>query len=506
MAKICLCLTGKTLDRDLEILNRYRNYVDIAELRVDCLESDERLHIRRFPEMAGLPVILTIRRDIDGGNFTGGEGSRITLLSRGLAFADADRRYNFAFVDLEEYLEVPNLEEAARVFGTRIIRSLHNINGLEPDMAGTLRRLRRVGDELVKLAVMPHSIEDVLTVFRAAKETENIDKILTCMGPFGVLSRILAEHFGSQISYTSAKGERDIPIAAPGQLDPQELVEMYRFHSITPQTKIFGVTGFPLKATLSPAFFNTTFKFENIDAVYVPLRTDSVGPLLQLAAEIGIDGLSVTIPHKEHVLPFLVSASDQVKAIGACNTLVRTPQGWIGSNTDAPGFSDTLLNFISKKNFRRQRITILGAGGAARAIAAEVFRLNGKALILNRTELKARDLAEQYHFAWGALDSKGIDLMKKYADIIIQTTSVGMEGYEQGDPIAMYKFSGFEVVMDVIYKPEHTMLLKRAADAGCRVLNGYDMLIRQAQLQYQHFMGVDFPYHFMSRMNFGAGC
>jgi 3-dehydroquinate dehydratase/shikimate dehydrogenase len=502
MAKICLCLTGKTLARDIEILEQYREYVDIAELRVDCLTSDERLHIRRFPKMAGLPVILTIRRDIDGGSFTGGEGSRIALLSRGLAFADADRRYNFSFVDLEDDLNLPNLEEAARVFGTRVIRSLHNINGIEADMIGALRRLRRVGDELVKLVVMPHSIEDVLTVFRASKETVNIDKILTCMGPFGVPSRILAEHFGSQISYTSIKGERDLPIAAPGQLDPRELVELYRFRSITPQTKVFGIAGFPLTTTLSPAFFNTAFRFENTDAVYVPFSTDSMGPFLQLATEMGIGGLSITIPHKESVLAFLAASSEQVKSIGACNTLVSSPQGWIGSNVDAPGFSGSLLEFISKKNLKGQRITIIGAGGAARAVAAEVSRLSGKALILNRTELKARDLAERYHFVWATLDGKGIDLIKKYADIIIQTTSVGMEGYEQSDPIAMYKFSGFEVVMDLIYKPEQTIFLKRAAAAGCSVLNGHDMLMRQAQLQYRHFMGVDFPPHLMSRMSF----
>ena len=143
-----------------------------------------------------------------------------------------------------------------------------------------------------------------------------------------------------------------------------------------------------------------------------------------------------------------------------------------------------------------------GAGGAARSVASEIFRLGGKALILNRTELRARDLSEQYNFAWNRLDSKGIDLIKKYADIIIQTTSVGMTGYEEGDLLEFYRFSGFEGVMDLVYKPERTILLKRASEAGCRVLNGFDMLMRQAQLQYGHFLGVDFPYHLMSRMKF----
>jgi 3-dehydroquinate dehydratase/shikimate dehydrogenase len=77
-------------------LEKYRKFVDIAELRADFLDPDERFSIRRFPEMAGVPVVLTIRRRIDGGSYVGGEGARITLLSKGLAFADADRRRNFA--------------------------------------------------------------------------------------------------------------------------------------------------------------------------------------------------------------------------------------------------------------------------------------------------------------------------------------------------------------------------------------------------------------------------
>jgi len=125
MAKICLSLTGKTIQQNLDILKKYRKFIDIAELRADCLAPDERLQIRRFPELAGLPVILTIRRISDSGFFTGGESTRIKLFAQGLAYAEADARLNFAYVDIEDDLDVPSLEEAARTFGTRIIRSYH---------------------------------------------------------------------------------------------------------------------------------------------------------------------------------------------------------------------------------------------------------------------------------------------------------------------------------------------------------------------------------------------
>jgi 3-dehydroquinate dehydratase/shikimate dehydrogenase len=484
----------------MEILEKYRKYADIAELRVDCLDPDERFLIRRFPGMAGIPVILTIRRDIDGGHFTGGEGARISLLSKGLAFADADRRRNFAYVDLEEDLNVPSLEEAARTFGTRIIRSYHNIQGVDADMVSRLRALRHVGDELAKVSVTPHSTEEVLQVFRAGKETRDIDKILICMGNYGVASRILAEKIGSYLSYASILGEQDAPIGAAGQLDAKELAELYRFRSITGETKVFGVVGYPLKATGSPLFFNTIFGLENADAVYVPFPADSIGSFMRLAEEIDLSGFSVTVPYKESILPFLAQKSGVVNVIGACNTVTRFAKGWLGTNTDTMGFSDSLLEFIGKKNLRGKKTTIIGAGGAARAVASEVHRLGGKALILNRTILRARALAAPYKFLWGGLDNYGVQMMDKYSDIIVQTSSAGMEGNDAGNPLENYTFSGREAVMDLIYEPEVTPFLKQAASAGCRILNGYDMLIRQARYQYTQFSGKDFPAQLMSRV------
>jgi 3-dehydroquinate dehydratase/shikimate dehydrogenase len=501
MARICLCLTGKTLARNQEILEKNRKYVDLAELRVDCLDPDERFLIRRFPEMVRVPVILTIRRERDGGLFVGGEGARITLLSKGLAFAEADRRHNFAYVDLEEDLDVPSLEEAVRTFGTRIIRSFHDFSGVGENLSGRMRNLRRAGDEIVKAAVMPQSMSDVVKVYETARETWNMEKIILCMGDYGHNTRILANLLGSYLTYAAVQGEADFPPGAPGQISPQDLVDFYRFRSISAKTRIFGIVGFPLKVTSSPAFFNTIFTQQNMDAVYIPFPSDSLESFMKLADLIGLEGASVTIPYKEEILSYINARSEKVDFVKACNTLLRRADGWAGANTDAGGFSDALLKFINRKNLRGKRLTIIGAGGAARAVVAEVYRLKGKALILNRTAFRARDLAARYGFAWGGLDEWGIDQMSGYADIIIQTTSAGMEGNVSADPLDLYTFSGKEMVMDLIYKPETTCLLKRAALAGCPVQNGYDMLIRQAQYQYTQFFGEDFPVQLMSRMN-----
>jgi 3-dehydroquinate dehydratase/shikimate dehydrogenase len=496
--KVCLCLTGKTLEQDLQILDQYRLYIDLAELRVDCLEPDERFLIRSFPEKAGLPVILTIRRTIDGGFFENGEGARVTLFSKGLAFADVDRRRNFAYIDIEEDLEVPGLEEAVRTFGTRIIRSYHNIENADDNIPEKIKKLRRTGDEIVKIAVTPRGLEDVIRVYRAAKETPDLEKILICMGPFGANTRILAAKLGSYLSYCSVPGG---PAAAPAQLDPRELTELYRFRKIGEKTLVFGLAGFPLKTSYSPHIFNIAFSHEKIDAVYLPFPSDSLNNFLLLAEEIGFAGAGITIPYKEEVIPLLKDSFGSVKEAGACNTLVRSPSGgWIGHNTDTLGFSGSLLSFIGKKNFHGLGVTVLGAGGAAGAVVSEIYRLKGSCLILNRNPARAKELAAPYRFKWGGLDGQGLDMMDRYSDIIVQTTPVGTAPDVEAEPFPLYHFTGRETVMDLIYRPVRTAFLKRAETAGCRVLNGFDMLVRQAMLQYQLFLGMDFPTELLPRL------
>ncbi|MDR2096895.1 MAG: type I 3-dehydroquinate dehydratase [Spirochaetaceae bacterium] len=489
MTKICLCLTGKTIERDLEMLNKYRTYIDMAELRVDCLIHEERFLIRRFPELAGLPVILTIRRSSDGGCFEMGESSRIALLSRGLAFAEVDERRNFTYVDIEEDMELPGLEEAARAFGTRIIRSFHSFTRPHDKLIDRIRAMYHTGDEIVKAAVRAESLDDVTRLFQISRELGDMEKILLCMGDNAVCTRILAKKLRSNICYTSVKGEPDFLPAASGQLDPVELTELYRFRSITKDAKIYGILGYPLKATSSPLFFNGVFDREKKDSVYIPFPAQTTDEFFALADEIGLHCASVTVPHKEAVLAYLSYKSEQVQSAGACNTIVRTDEGWSGYNTDTEGFSGSLLDFIGRRDFKGKRITIIGAGGAARAVAAEIHRLKGKALVLNRNKIRAEQLADIYGFEHGGLGADGIKRIKKFSDIIVQTTSVGMEPDISGDPLRGYRFTGKEVVMDIIYKPERTALLERAASAGCPVLNGADMLLRQAKLQYQHFFG-----------------
>jgi 3-dehydroquinate dehydratase/shikimate dehydrogenase len=333
---------------------------------------------------------------------------------------------------------------------------------VDEDLVTRLKEMRHAGDEISKVAVTPQNMGDVLRLYQAAAETMDFDKIIVGMGHFGVNTRILAEKMGSFLTYASAVSssmetpregstkkpmeDLHLPGAAPGQLNPRDLGELYRFRDISAKTKVYGVLGYPLKATSSPMFFNRVFSEEHIDAVYVPFPADSLQTFLELAELLQIQGVSITVPYKEEILPHLLTKSDKVISVGACNTAVASANGWMGYNTDMQGFSDSLLNFIGKHTLRGRRVAIIGAGGAARAVAGEVFRLKGKGLILNRTTVRAKRLAQPYRFEWGPLDSGGIEMMDRYGDIIIQTTSVGMEPNIEGDPLPDYKFSGSELV------------------------------------------------------------
>lgn len=490
--KICLILTAPTLKEDLALVELYREWIDIAELRVDCLAPDERLHFRKFPELAGIPCILTIRRQLDGGNFMEGEGSRIALLARGLAFADTDHRKNFSYIDLEEDLQVPSIEEAARAFGTRIIRSVHNMTGPEADIRSRVQRLRRTKDEIAKVAFMPRNLSDVTRLFHEAKSCTGEDYILIAMGQYGLPSRILAPILGSHITFVTSEEAIRRSQNVLGQLDPVTINEVYHIRSITEKTKIYGVTGNPLTATSSPLIHNTGYLKQHIDAVYLPIKAETVEEAIEFAEEIGIEGLSITFPFKETVLPNIDEISSQTGEIGACNTIMKKNDKWIGCNSDAPGFSRALLEFLGRKDLKRLHVSIIGAGGAAKAIAHAVKEVGGKACIFNRTTDKARELAEQYNFKWATLDTGSRLIMESFSDVIIQTTNVGMSPNVDEDPIDFYAFNGNEAVYDVIYHPEKTRMLKRAQKAGCKVCNGYTMLQYQAYLQYKLFTGVDY--------------
>lgn len=493
---ICLTLTGKTLDEDLELVNKYRSFIDIVELRADFLSGDERLVARKFPKMAGIPCILTLRRKIDGGKFIEGEAARTILFARALSFADEDSSKNFAYVDFEEDFHVPSLQDAALAFGTKIIRSAHYMDRPVSNIAQKLNQLRSTGYEIPKLAFMPDSMDDVTQLFKEASRLEDDSHILIAMGPYGMPSRILSARLGNYLTYTCPL-ETNQNLSEIGLLDPVSLNNTYNFKNITKDSDLYGIIGWPLAATGSPFIHNSAYRRKGMNAVYFPIRSDNIEKGLMFADSLDMKGLSITHPHKEEVLNYILETDKKVDDIGASNTLVSKDGIWHAYNTDCTGFAQALLSFLEEKNLHRKKVAIIGAGGAAKAVAYAVYKLGAKKVcIFNRTASKAKDLAQKYGFNYAVLNSDSDILLRKYNDVIIQTTSIGMNATgpssEQNDPLFFYTFSGKESLYDIIYTPEQTPVMIRASEAGCSVCNGYEMLKNQAYEQFKLFTGENY--------------
>lgn len=493
--KICLTLTGKTLQEDAEYVKKYASHIDIAELRVDHLDESEQLHVRKFPSMINIPCILTIRRVEDGGLYNSGEFSRTALFGRALAFADQNPAKNFAYVDFEEDYHVPGLLDSTQAFGVKIIRSCHKFDGPVVNLKKKCLSMRKTPFEIPKIAFMPKSLSDVTRLFREAGSCTDFDHILLAMGNLGVPSRILAYKLGSFLTYSSPI-ETNGNVQSIGHIDPITLNEMYNFRNLDENTRIFAVTGYPLKVTSSPLIHNEGYREHNLNNVFIPMCSTSMAESFAFANELGIKGMAVTVPYKHDAMELADEVDTEVGEIGACNTVVKDFSQWVGHNTDASGFYEALSEFIGDRKLRRRKVAIIGAGGAAKAIAYTVKEMGGKACVFNRTESHAKALADQFGFEYAVLEPESVGLLERYSDIIIQTTKVGMNSEEapnkENNPIWFYNFKGHEYLYDIVYDPQVTPVMRVAKEAGCKVRNGYSMLKYQGYKQFKYFTGVGY--------------
>ena len=279
-------------------------------------------------------------------------------------------------------------------------------------------------------------------------------------------------------------------------MDPVTLNDTYHFSKIDDNIKIFGITGWPLSATNSPLLHNTGYMNHDMNSVYIPIRAEKLKQAFYFANVVGVEGMSVTIPHKEDVLDEIKDIDPIAQDIGACNTVVHSHYTWHAYNTDVTGFTRALLEFTGLKSLAHKKVAIIGSGGASKAIAYAVKKLHGNACIFNRTIARAKLLADKYDFKYASLSEDSGPMLKKYSDIIIQTTSKGMgcppPSTEENDPIFFYDFTGKEMLFDIIYVPEVTPVMERAARAGCKVCNGYSMLKYQGYEQFELFTGVQY--------------
>ena len=275
--------------------------------------------------------------------------------------------------------------------------------------------------------------------------------------------------------------------------------------SITGATQICGIIGDPIEHTMSPVMHNAAFRQLGMDWAYLPFRVgqEAVGMAIEGVRALNIRGLNVTIPHKTAVIPYLDGLDPAAERMGAVNTIVNDNGILTGYNTDAAGF----LKALRENNIEPEgtNIVVLGAGGASRGISFLLAENGADLTILNRRRERAEDLAGQISTATGtgvktlALDEANLSLALEKADVLVNTTRVGMIPDVDRTPVPAGQLRSDLAVFDIVYNPLKTRLLADAGAAGALTIGGLEMLVWQGALAFTLWTGQAPPVDLMRK-------
>ena len=456
---------------------------DLVELRLDGVQN---------PDAAGAladrrrPVLITCRPAWEGGRFDGSEEERLRLLSSALA-------EGAEYVDIEFRAGEPFRALAAREPG-RVLVSAHDFAGVPDDLAGLARAMRRTGTRRIKVAVMAHRLTDVLPLREIGRGG---DAVVVAMGNAGVVTRLLPGRFGSLWSYGGQA-------AAPGQIPAARMVQTFRFRDVGPTTRLFGVVSPFALHSFSPVMHNAAFAAVGLDAVYLPFAAADFADFLAFADALDVEGVSITIPYKLEALAAAASADARTRAVGAANTLRRMrrredgaasgvaqsasaqPVGWEATNTDIDGFLAPLRDAYGAP-LPGARASVLGAGGAARAVIAALKDEGAVVSVHARRAAQAAEVAQVMGVTTGPWPPA-----PGAWDLLVNSTPLGGATARDVSPLPSGPFTG-RLVYDLTYGSGTSRLLADAAAAGCRTLDGLPMLVAQAERQFEWWTGVPSP-------------
>jgi len=459
-AKLCVTVTANTM-AELRTRRDAAADADIVELRLDTVSD---------PSAAGAladrtkPVIVTCRHKDEGGFFQGSEEERRRILSDALT-GGAE------YVDVEWNRACADLIQDSR--GQRIVLSHHDFTGVPRDLGEKARAMLGSGADVVKLSVMANRLTDNLALRDLGRGTAS-QMVLVGMGLAGLPSRVLASWMGSSWTYAGDG-------VAPGQVPSSQMLGQFRFHDIGPRTAVFGVAGKPVTHSVSPAMHNAAFAAAHFDAVYLPLAAADFADFSTFATAAGLSGASVTAPFKVSAFEFADECDPVSRRIQSVNTLRRQNNRWLGCNTDVTGF---LAPLQSTMRLPGLRATILGAGGSARSVSVALTSAGVEVSLSARRRAQAEAIAT----LTGATIATWPPEPGSW-DLLVNATPVGTSPDGSSPLPEGYQFPDGGLVYDLVYNPPITPLLRDAADAGCRTIGGLDMLVAQAQAQFEWWTG-----------------
>ncbi|MEN1680977.1 MAG: shikimate dehydrogenase [Planctomycetota bacterium] len=454
----------------------------LVELRLDYVAS--RVNLQRLLKDRPCPVVVTVRREVDGGKFTGEEDQRMMMIREAIALG-------VDYIDLEDDIAA----SVPRYGVTKRIISHHNFRNTPANLPELHAKLAAMDADIVKIATMAQHPHDNMRMLHLVQNAE-VPTVGMCMGDIGTPSRILCGKVGAPFTYSTFHHERAL---APGQLSFQQMTEIYRYDELGPKTDIYGVVADPVAHSLSPHIHNAAIQAAGIDAVYCPFRVpvDDLEQFIRDVPKLGLKGLSVTIPHKESVSRHLTKIDPAAKGIAAVNTVVFKDGQVVGYNTDYKAAMDSLENGMGaepgtppeESPLKGKRVLVLGAGGVSRAIMYGLKKRGAKAMIASRTRSRAEALAEEFNgrsVEWNARHHGDVD-------VLVNGTPIGMHPNVDESPYNKSYLRPGMVVFDTVYNPESTLLIKEARDHGCTTVTGVEMFVRQASLQFQLFFGRPAP-------------
>lgn len=442
---------------DPNLLSQIPQQVDGIELRLDLMSNIDVEAIKEYTAHSRYPILYTLRKRSHGGSFKGSELEREELIEKYLEL-EPD------FFDLECDMRPVFLERVFHSYPqTRFILSYHNFRETPLELEAIYKTMTKYSVYGYKIAVQALSTNDALRLLLFGSKHSQLSVI--SMGERGEFGRVLGPVIGNLMDYACVNANQK---TAPGQLSINELIDVYGYHKLNSKTHLYGLIGDPVSSSKGHIFHNSIYQ----NSVYVKMnvKVEELAAFLLLAKEIGFKGLSVTMPLKEQVIPFLDSIDFQAKEIGAVNTVLIKNRQLFGYNTDGLGALDAIEKRVL---VRGKKIVLIGAGGTAKAIAFEAKRRGADVVILNRTVHKAKELALKIGCQAGELS----DMPGDYDVLVNCSPDLSTFEFQKILPSAL--------IMDVVYFPHDTPLLQKAVEIGCKVIYGEEMFINQATAQIQ---------------------
>jgi 3-dehydroquinate dehydratase/shikimate dehydrogenase len=448
-------------------------HADCIELRLDYATTLNIDSIASLQNETPLPVIFTLRKKSQGGHYSKDEDQRLKDILKLC-------RLNPNYLDLEYDTPKDVIKKIHHEFPQiKLICSYHDFSETPERLDKLLENLLNPDFHTYKIATHAASTVDALrmiTFIKSASKHYQVTGI--CMGPHGTSTRILGPIMGNLFTYASINAAAS---TAPGQLTLHELINQYHFHQLNSESKIYALIGDPIEKSVGNILHNIAIRQLQQKAVYIKLSvtTHTLSRVIELCRKLNFGGLSVTMPLKEMLAPYLDKIDISAQAMKSINTITIDAEQWSGLNTDGEGAMRALANKI---HCPPQTIIILGAGGSAKAIAYAAIQQGYKVILINRTFNKVKQLAQELDCEGYGLDKLNHLKETKYS-IIINTLPLSNE--EMRSLLKPTDLLPGTIALDIIYQPIKTEFLEIAESAGCICIPGFKMYIQQALLQIQ---------------------